>query len=338
MFFTAPETGRTYPGLQMKSNKKIILLAFLIVVPLIGATICLFWPENLYSPSNKFPQQKSFVQILFAGDAMLDRGIRYYAKINGGNDFIFDKISPMLSENDLNVVNLEGPITSNKSVSAGTAPGSSNNYFFTFDPSWAETLFKNNIKLVSLGNNHILNFGREGLVETKNYLDKAKVDYFGAPDSARSITENVGGINITFINYNEFNDLLPEREQKSTIEKIQKAKQYSDIIIVYCHWGVEYSLTATDGQKNLAHQFVDAGADLIIGSHPHVIEPMEIYNGKRIYYSLGNFIFDQYFSEAVRNGLGVVVKINKTTKQLDFYEKHFYLDSNGQTFEKPAKK
>ena len=83
--------------------------------------------------------------------------------------------------------------------------------------------------------------------------------------------------------------------------------------------------------QTLAHQFVDAGADLVVGSHPHVIEPSEVYNGKMIYYSLGNFIFDQYFSQNVRNGLGVEVKIDKVAKQMDFYEKHFYLDSNGLT-------
>jgi len=78
---------------------------------------------------------------MFAGDLMFDRGIRYYASLNGGNDFIFEKISDLLLKNDLNVVNLEGPITSNKSVSSGTVPGSVNNYYFTFDPSVAKTLY-----------------------------------------------------------------------------------------------------------------------------------------------------------------------------------------------------
>lgn len=262
---------------------------------------------------------------------MFDRGIRYYAQKNSGNDFIFDKIAPVLSKNDLVVANLEGPITNNKSISAGTAPGTADNYFFTFDPSVAKTLFDENIKLVSLGNNHILNFGREGLAETKNYLDQAKVGYFGAPDYPKSASKEINGIKITFINYNEFADLPQDINQKSTIEEIQKAKNYSDVIIVYCHWGIEYLDSAIDEQKSLAHQLVDAGADLVIGSHPHVIEPMEIYNGKRIYYSLGNFIFDQYFSEDVRNGLGVQVQIDKTTKELSFKNINFYLDSNGQT-------
>lgn len=323
----------------MKLNK-IILFAVLIVVPLIiGATICyslIIIDLNIPAPAITMPNfiPRNYVRILFVGDIMFDRGIRYYAQKNGGNEFIFDKISSALKNNDLVVANLEGPITDNKSVSAGTVAGSANNYFFTFDPSWAKTLFQENIKLVDLGNNHILNFGRAGLASTKKYLDEAKIGYFGAPDYPKSISAEIRGVKITFISYNEFSDLPEGIEAKSTVEEIQKAKQYSDIIIVFSHWGVEYSLTPTDDMKNLAHKFVDAGADLIVGSHPHVIEPSEIYNGKKIYYSLGNFVFDQYFSNDVRNGLGVVVKIDKTTKQLNFTEQNFYLDSNGQTIEK----
>ena len=101
------------------------------------------------------------------------------------------------------------------------------------------------------------------------------------------------------------------------------------------HWGTEYKLAASESQKTIAHQFIDAGADIIIGTHPHVIQgpegTPEIYKGKNIYYSLGNFIFDQYFDENVRNSLGVTIKIDKNTKQLEFSEKRFYLDKNGQT-------
>lgn len=319
-------------GSQMNLNNKnkFFLVIFLIVVPLCGATICLFWPTVLYSPNNIYPQQKSYVQILFVGDVMLDRGIRYYAGKNGGNEFIFDRISPILLENDLVVANLEGPITNNKSVSSGTIPGSANNYLFTFDTSWAETLFEKNIRLVNLGNNHILNFGLAGLDSTKKYLSGANVNYFGAPGENQNIIEAIGGIKIGFLNYNQFGQDSPQ----DVVNKIKNVKSKVDFVFVFCHWGNEYQKNPTDDQKKLGHIFIDAGADLIIGAHPHVIELMEVYNGKRIYYSLGNFIFDQYFNEDVRNGLGVVVKIDKSTKQLEFEEKHFYLGPNGQTFEK----
>lgn len=287
------------------------------------------WPGLLSAPTKR-PEVASYVKILFVGDMMFDRGIRYYAGKNGGNDFIFQKIRAELLNNDLVIGNLEGPITDEKSISAGTAPGEPGNYFFTFDKSWAKTLFKNNIKLVNLGNNHILNFGREGLASTKKYLDEANVGYFGAPDYPKSISSELSSVKITFVNYNEFASLDSDTNIKSTLEEIQKVKKFSDLIIVYCHWGAEY-VGPDQAMKNLARQFIDEGADLVIGSHSHTIGPMEIYKGKRIYYSLGNFIFDQYFSEEVRRGLGVVVKINSKTKELSFEEKNFYMQPNGQT-------
>jgi poly-gamma-glutamate synthesis protein (capsule biosynthesis protein) len=278
---------------------------------------------------------KKDLQILFAGDLMFDRGIRYYANKNEGNEFIFDKIYPALANNDLVVVNLEGPITDNKSVSSGTIPGSTNNYSFTFDPSVAQTLYRENIKLVNLGNNHILNFGDMSPVSTEKYLAQANVDYFGSPRSNRSIVKDIAGVKVAFVAYNEFYaDTQAQVEQE-----IAKIKPEADIVVVFCHWGIEYNLEATDGQKDLSHKFIDAGADLIIGSHPHVIEPMEEYNGpdgqsKRIYYSLGNFIFDQYFNENVRNGMGVKLKIDLETKELSFEEIKFYLGPSGQTLVK----
>ena len=322
----------------MKTSSKVIIISIVSITAVLTAVICyLLWPKFVHKTVEyNLPvvQEKNYAQLLFVGDLMFDRGIRYYAQQNGGNEFIFDKITPLLLSNDLVVANLEGPITDNKSVSMGTVPESTNNYFFTFDPSLAKTLFQENIRIVDIGNNHILNFGREGLVSTKKYLDEASVGYFGAPDYPKSTTEEIGGIKITFISYNQFADLSDDINQKSTIEEIQKAKGFSDVIIVYSHWGDEYNLVTNNFVKNLAHSFIDAGADLVVGSHPHVIQSPEIYNGKRIYYSLGNFIFDQYFDENVRNGLGVQVTINKITKQLDFQEKHFYLDNNGQTIEK----
>lgn len=320
----------------MKASKKIIFVVLIAAVLTAAILSLLLWQNNQINKKQKTAtviQEKNYVQLLFVGDLMFDRGIRYYSEQNGGNKFIFDKVSPTLLNNDLVIANLEGPITNNKSVSAGTIPESTNNYFFTFDPSWAKTLFQENIRLVDLGNNHILNFGQAGLDSTEKYLAGANVNYFGAPGGGRSIIKNINGIKVAFVSYNEFNG-NQETEAAATVDEIKKDRLQADIVIVFSHWGIEYSLTLTDNMKTLAHQFIDAGADLVVGAHPHVIEPMEVYNGKRIYYSLGNFIFDQYFSEDVRNGLGVVVKIDKSIKQIDFSEEHFYLYSNGQTIEK----
>jgi len=275
-----------------------------------------------------FYSEKKDLQILFTGDLMFDRGIRHYAQKYGSNEFIFDKIYPTLANADLVVSNLEGPITDNASISSGTTPGSTNNYIFTFDKSVAKTLYSENIKLVDLGNNHILNFHTSGLKATENYLQEANVEFFGGND--KSIIKNIEGLKIAFVSYNEFAEST-NLEQSQTIAEIQKLKIESDLIIVFSHWGVEYTTEPTEEIKDLAHQFINAGADLIIGSHPHVVQSTEIYNNKKIYYSLGNFVFDQYFDENVRNGLGVILEIDLKTKALNFQDLNFYLQSGGQT-------
>ncbi len=319
-----------------KSNKIILVI---LIAAVLTAAICyiVFYGTHPNVTQQNQPEQntiiiqpKNYVQLLFVGDLMFDRGIRYYAQKGGSNKFIFEKISAELLKNDLVIANLEGPITGNKSVSAGTAIGSTNNYFFTFDPSVAQTLADENIKIVNLGNNHILNFGQAGLDSTEKYLQSSNISYFGAPGGVRSLEHDISGVKVAFVSYNEFNGVY-EIEKSSALNEIKKNIDNIDIVVVFCHWGVEYAKNSTEAQKELAHEFIDGGADLVIGSHPHVTQPSEEYNGKMIYYSLGNFIFDQYFNDDVRNGLGVVVKIDKTTKKLDFSEKHFYLESNGQT-------
>ena len=286
--------------------------------------------DSVTSYVSGFYAKKTDIQILFTGDLMFDRGIRYYANKNSSNEFIFNKVYPTLAKSDLVVSNLEGPITDNKSISSGTEPGSSNNYIFTFDKSVADTLFAENIKLVDLGNNHILNFHNAGVKSTEEYLSDAGVEYFGSPNGNKSIIKNIDGLKIAFVSYNEFAEST-NLDQAQTISEIQKLKTQSDLIIVFCHWGVEYTAEPTDAIKDLAHQFINAGADVIIGSHPHVKQSTEIFNNKKIYYSLGNFVFDQYFDEDVRNGLGVILKIDPETKKLEFEDLNFYLQSGGQT-------
>jgi len=287
-------------------------------------------PESVTSYVFGYYTQKTDIQILFTGDLMFDRGIRHYAKKAGSNEFIFQKIRPLLLNQDLVISNLEGPITDNTSKSSGTEPGSPNNYIFTFDPSVAKTLWYENIRLVGLGNNHILNFGQDGEKSTHEYLEASGVSFFGSPNADRTITKTVQGIKMAFVNYNEFTSTTAF-EQSQAITEIQKLKGRVDFIVVFCHWDTEYQPEPTEATKTLAHQFINAGADIIIGSHPHVTQSTEIYNNKKIYYSLGNFVFDQYFDENVRNGMGVILKINPKDKSIKFEEVNFYLNSGGQT-------
>jgi len=267
------------------------------------------------------------VSLLFIGDLMFDRYIREIAE-KKGNDFIFEKMANFLKDNDLVVANLEGPISDNESVSIGTIPGEKGHLYFSFDRSLAETLAKQNIKLVNVGNNHILNFGENGLEQTKKYLTGSGVEYFGDPKSLENnyFIKEIRGIKMGFVSYNQFGGKAEE-----TTNNIKSIRGKVDILVIYTHWGKEYEKTPSYKIKNVAHSFVDAGADLIIGSHPHVVQDVEEYKGKKIYYSLGNFIFDQYFSAETMEGLAVKVEINSKNKQLKFQEIPLIMEKNGQT-------
>lgn len=275
-----------------------------------------------------FPPKE--ISILFVGDLMFDRYIRQVAE-KRGNDFIFEKVTELLKNNDLVVANLEGPITDNESVSTETIPGEKGHLSFTFDRSLAETLAKQNIKLVNIGNNHILNFRENGLEQTEKYLMESNVEYFGNPKRIENnyLIKEIDGIKIGFVSYNQFGGKI-----ETTINSIKSIKDKVNIIVVYTHWGKEYEKIPIKGIKNLAHSFMDVGADLIIGSHPHVVQDVEEYKGKKIYYSLGNFIFDQYFDSETQRGLAVKVKINPNNKKMEFQENQIFLEKNGQVLSK----
>jgi len=247
--------------------------------------------------------------IIFGGDMMFDRTIRTLL-VREGEDYIFSCIKDVLHGADLALANLEGPITSHDSVSVGTAPGIEGNYTFTFPLSTAELLKRHNIALVNIGNNHIMNFGREGLAETKQKLSGVGVDFFGDPSGNTALYKRVKGVPFAFVNYNEFLGTA-ESSIYGTLAEIKDAQKKGYVVIVYTHWGEEYA-PVTPRVRQLAHTFVEAGADIVLGSHPHVVQEHEIYKGAHIYYSLGNFIFDQYWEESVRRGLLVRVEFTPT--------------------------
>lgn len=268
------------------------------------------------------------VELIFVGDIMLDRYIRTVAKRRGEDFLLHDSVRAVFQEADVVIGNLEGPITDEASKSETSRVGEAANYHFTFPATSAEFLRQNNITLVNIGNNHILNFGEEGVEKTKMYLQTAEINYFGSPllQDERVKYQEIKEVEIAFVTYNEF----VSKGKEKALEDIKRARSRADLIILYTHWGTEY-VGVEEDTRDLAHQFIEAGVDLIIGSHPHVIQENEEYQGKRIYYSLGNFIFDQYFSPETKEGLLVKAIFDPAKKQFSFEEKRVLLTPNGQT-------
>ncbi len=248
----------------------------------------------------------SGVTILFVGDMMFDRHIRKMA-MKSGEDFLFSCIDPLLMAHDLVVGNLEGPITTKPSTSMNTKVGSPENYYFTFPTSTASLLYRHNITIVNIGNNHIHNQGKEGVVQTKAYLRDNQVAFFGGLAGDSPLYRTIkNGIPISFINYNQFGG----DSEKKVASHIKEEKSTGRVVIIYAHWGEEYK-DVVFPIRATAKLFAQSGADLIIGSHPHVIQSHEMIGSTPVYYSLGNFIFDQYFEPGVMKGLTLSVSLSK---------------------------
>ena len=203
---------------------------------------------------------------------------------------------------DIVAGNLEGPINQNPP----NFPDSS--LKFAFEPETVAGLTFSNFNLLSLSNNHTCNTGSDGLGQTKEFLDKANIAYVGDPiqcDKDFLFTKD----DIAFLAFNKTFPFNCSDDEIVEIVVQAKNSNLNDFLIVIFHWGNEYQTKSSTLQQNLAHRIIDAGADLIIGHHPHVVQEIEEYNNKLIFYSLGNFIFDMYFSQETQQGLVVGAEI-----------------------------
>ena len=233
--------------------------------------------------------------LVFGGDIMLARSVESYARVNGGWSQVMSQISSSFSQTDCRVANLESPFVSNKKQ---TETGS---LVFAAKPEAVTVLTSSKITAVSLANNHITDQGATGLNETQKILKENNIAYGGAGASREAAlapqTIQCGQLKVGLIFASYGTNFGAEGVVVATLEditpSITEAEKKYDIVVVYAHWGSEYQAVNSPFQKEMAHQYIDAGADLVIGSHPHVIQPIEIYKNKLIAYSLGNLVFDQ---------------------------------------------
>jgi poly-gamma-glutamate synthesis protein (capsule biosynthesis protein) len=170
---------------------------------------------------------------------------------------------------------------------------------------------------VSQANNHSMNFGAPGMRDTLAALQANQIKYFGIgeniTEARKPLILESKGIKVGFLGYDGITCDTYGADAKyagtspldvdNMIEDIQALRPNVDILIPFIHWGVEYTLTPTDGQRGIARKAIDAGANMVVGSHPHWVQGMEDYKGKPIVYSLGNFVFDQEWSWETKQGL-----------------------------------
>jgi gamma-polyglutamate biosynthesis protein CapA len=305
------------------STRRLIILGITIHMLLISFVVTVFHVKNSQvqlatDTSYVYFEKESGVEpisFIFTGDIMLGRYIATLRSRQGG-DFPFTYMPDLLeaAELELNddldfvVGNLEGPITDSNYVNPGTA------MVFNFDPAIVPDQLKAaGFTTLSMANNHTLDMGADGIEQTYNYLGKVGIDGYGHPDTPTgeysTYTYEVEGKTITFLG---LNDAVISLDEEAAIDEVQRLDSETDFLIVSIHWGQEYLETAPGSIETLAHSLVDAGADFIHGHHPHRVQNNEDYNGVPIYYSLGNFVFDQYWSSYTQEGQVVLLQLVPT--------------------------
>lgn len=284
---------RTFPNPKSMGARLCVLL--------IGSLCLLKVPLALRARGDSSSEPKGpsrpRVQVAFVGDIMLDREPGK-AMLAGRDPFA--GVAHLLEEADLRVGNLE-------CVVADGGTRLDKNYTFRADPR-AVAYLARHFDAVSLANNHTGDFGSAALIETMFRLRRAHLAYFGAglndvEAHAPWVVEK-NGVKIAILGYNEFpprsfeaGSQLPGcawSDEDKVVADIRAIRPAADVILTFMHWGEEYALEPNPRQVSMARKMIDAGADVVIGNHPHVIQGYELYKGRLIAYSLGNFVFDEW--------------------------------------------
>lgn len=247
------------------------------------------------------------LSILAFGDIMLGRYVRVLMDENG-LDYIFKKLEGpekmLLQGADVIFGNLEGPIRGQ-----GTKGGKS--LVFSFNEDVAQLLKDFGFTMLSISNNHALDKGWDGRYTTIAALENADLGWCGHPKDADPASVYYGKTGESKYAFVCFQDITNKLDDKAAVTLIKSIRPNVDYLIVSIHWGIEYKNKPDYSlQIQPAHDFIDAGADFIIGHHPHVVQPFEIYNGKIVFYSLGNFVFDQYWSPGTQEELAIGIVLD----------------------------
>jgi len=235
------------------------------------------------------------------GDVLGDRKVGTFMDANGGAA-VFAGVKPYMEGADLAFVNLEGPISDQGHRNTRKQ------FTFRARPALLDGLVSAGINMVSLANNHSLDYGWGALSDCIARLDAAGVSHAGAgadaPGAAAPAMLQTPAGTVAFIAVSEITASFAAGSHPGTyytsgsndglVANVSAAAQQADFVIVSLHWGKEYHPEVTSHQVSLGHRLIDAGADLVLGHHPHVIEGMEVYKDRLIVYSMGDFVFDHY--------------------------------------------
>ena len=335
--------------------KKTKVIGLIIIITVIIFIIIIFLRPSLYFtdttpvitskvnlPVNEFFPQNPDLQSIFSGDhswiatisaekirtviatgdVIPARSVNNAAEQKKNFKWPFEKTAEFLSKGDITYINLESPLTADcRTTTEGMV--------FCGNSKNIEGLLSAGVDIANVANNHSGNYGLAGIAETKKLLTENKIKITGSENTEYF---NIRGVRFAFLGFNDVGskeESISWTDEEDIVETIKKARLQTDVVIVGFHWGAEYVSQPGTRQIELAHLAIDSGADLILGNHPHWIQPVEFYKSKLIVYAHGNFIFDQMWSEKTREGVvGIYTFYEDRLIDVKFYP--VYISNYGQ--------
>ena len=240
-----------------------------------------------------------------------------------GADYLLEDVKPIFSDADIVFGNLECSVTdfnNNKDKSL----------FFCADSKIVKSLAHNHFNVLSVANNHIMEHGTHAFFNTVQHLKSYKITPVGIKGVIDTL--NIQGSKVTILSYSMIEDKFDGpcynfvTSEDDIIEDIQKIRSTSDVVIVSLHWGKEYIPYPSPSQVAIGRFLIDSGADIIFGSHPHVTQSFEIYKNRPIFFSLGNFIFDDVYIKTTKHSYFVEIIITGGLDNMDIMIHPFSID------------
>lgn len=261
------------------------------------------------------------ITISLVGDMMFDGSVGWVAN-SKGEDYLFEGYTEYFKESDIVFGNLE------TAISHRGKPMEDKEYTFRSSPRIAAALKRHNFTAVSIANNHVLDYGYEAFDDTLKNLRDNGILYAGGGENKEEAQKGVfiekNGIKVGFIAFSRVVPVVDwyagskkpgiigayKVHEAEVLELLEQLKTQCDVLVVSVHWGKEHVLEAREQEIEAARKMIDAGADIIMGHHPHVVQGIEMYNGKPIFYSLGNFIFSTSRSNISNKTIMAKVVVN----------------------------
>jgi poly-gamma-glutamate synthesis protein (capsule biosynthesis protein) len=262
---------------------------------------------------------KGEVIISFTGDILLDRGVGEKI-LQEGNEYPYEYVKDILNRSDIVYGNLECPL-----LNEGTPTIKRRELIFKGEVANSIALKEAGYNILNLANNHAMDYGVGGLLSTINVLKASSIKSLGGGTDKNSshnpVVISKNGVKVGFLGYSMFppegyvyledKPDIARFSNSLTSEDIKKARSQCDFLIVTFHWGKEFSYFPSDLQRESAHLAIDSGCDMVVGHHPHVLQGIENYKEKPIYYSLGNFVFDKQIPPGTDESIILNIRVNK---------------------------